>query len=407
MSAGSGANTRLRLVGLDGLRGILALCVIIVHTTAHFSPSILAILHVELLGQAIVVFFVMSGLLIYMPFARTLITAKDPLSNVAGYTRARLLRVFPAYIVIFLLANAFAAVYVENAMKVQERGAGGGTGTITDPVQLFWHLTLLQNYLPSELQTGINSSWTLTVELAFYLLLPLLVAVTSALSTRVTGTAARYLVAAAPAVTLIVIGTVSRIVLAQVAASSGVSPEMSEWGPYPIAVLTRSILPWADNFGWGMLAVVFYIAVQRAEIPAATIVRVRRWAWPVGAFALALSGVFYFVQPRYIGGAFALFSVALLVLLTVPIDGRMQVWRVARWVDTPALHWIGTISLSVYLLHYPVILVLERCGVTGGDTWAGWAWNFVLVSAVSIAIGSITYLLVERPAMRLASRKKR
>lgn len=406
MTAGATANTRLRLVGLDGLRGILALCVVIVHVTAHYSPSILAVTHVELLGQAIVVFFVMSGLLIYMPFARAIVTGADPLGDIARYARARVLRVFPAYVVIFLVANAFAAVYVENAMVVQARGSDGGTGSITDPSTLLLHLTLLQNYVPSELQTGINSSWTLTVELAFYLVLPFLAALTAATGARVLPRASRYVVAALPGILLVAVGTVSRIVLAQAAGSSGLPPEMTEWGPYPIAVLSRSILPWADNFGWGMIAVVFYLAIQRGDVAPAVVVRVRRWMWPTAVLFLALSGVFYFVEPRYIGGAFAVFSLALILLLIVPVDGHRAIWRVAPIVDNPVLHWLGTTSLSIYLWHYPVILVLERWGWAGGDDWASWAWSFVLVTAVSVALGSVSYLLIERPATRLASRKK-
>ena len=407
MTAGSGVNTRLRLIGLDGLRGFLALCVIIVHVTAHYSPSILAITHFELLGQAIVVFFVMSGLLIYMPFARALITGDDPLRNLRRYMKARVLRVFPAYIVIFLISNLLAAVYVENAMVVQSRGSEGGTGSITDPWSLFLHLTLIQNYVPSELQTGINSSWTLTVELAFYLLLPFIVVATAAAASRLYRRASGYVIAILPGAALVLLGSMSRVLLAHAAESSDLSAEMTEWGPYPIAVLSRSILPWADNFGWGMIAVVFYIAIQRGEISAATVVRIRRLMWPVGSAALLLSAVFYFTEPRYIGGAFALFSAALLLLLIVPVDGLTKTWRVAPLVDNRVLHWIGTTSLSVYLWHYPVIILLERWGWAGGDDWASWTWSFFLVTAVSVGLATITYLLVERPAMRLASGKRR
>lgn len=407
MTAGAGVNTKLRLVGLDGLRGFLALCVILVHVTAHYSPSILAVTHVELLGQAIVVFFVMSGLLIYMPFARALITRGDPLKNLRRYTKSRILRVFPAYLAIFLIANAFSAVYVENAMVVQARGSAGGTGAITDPWSLLLHLLLVQNYLPSQLQTGINSSWTLTVELAFYLALPFISVAMAMIAARFLPRASGYVVAAIPGIALVVIGLVSRIVLAQAAATTDLTPEMTEWGPYPIAVLSRSILPWADNFGWGMLAVVFYIAIQRGEITAAAVIRIRKVLWPVGIGALALSGMFYFVEPRFIAAAFAVFSTALILLLIVPVDGSMRIWWAAPAIDNRVFFWVGTTSLSVYLWHYPVIIVLERWGWAGGDDWAGWAWSFFLVTVVSVSLATLTYLFIERPAMQWASGRKR
>lgn len=400
--------TRARLVGLDGLRGFLALCVILVHVTAHYSPSILKVTHVEVLGQAIVVFFVMSGMLIYMPFARAILDGSAPLRGLGGYVRARIFRVFPAYLLIFWVANLFGALYVENAMVVQARGGGGGTGSIFDPGALLLHLTLLQNYLPSQLQTGINSSWTLTVELAFYLMLPFLAALAAAAAARLAPRASRYAVAAAPGVLLILVGTVSRVVLALVAARSPLTPDMTEWGPNPIAVLTRSILPWSDNFGWGMLAIVFFLALRRGDLSIDRARTVRPVAWIVLAVAFVASSAFFFVAPRLIASAFAIFATALILLLIIPVDGTGRPLRVSGIVDNPVLHWLGTTSLSIYLWHYPVIIVLERWGLAGGDDWGGWIRSLMLVTVISVALASASFLLVERPAMRLgAGRKER
>lgn len=128
MVAGSGSRPTKRhgrLVGLDGLRGVLSLCVILVHTTAHFSPTILGKTHIYALGQAIVIFFVMSGFLIYYPFAKALLEDRNPFAGMKRYARARGMRVFPAYIVIFLFANLTATLFLENAMVVQQRGGRG------------------------------------------------------------------------------------------------------------------------------------------------------------------------------------------------------------------------------------------------------------------------------------------
>lgn len=397
---------RARLVGLDGLRGFLALCVILVHVSGYYTPTVLWDAHFEVLGQAIVVFFALSGFLIYLPFARALLDRRAPLATLRSYVRARVLRVFPAYLVIFTIANLAGLVYVENAMTVLDHGRAGGTGTITDPLTLLLHYTLLQNYVPSMLLTGINSSWTLTVEIAFYLFLPFLAALTAVAAARLAPRASRYLIAVVPGLVLILVGVTTRVVLAVVSAGSGLSAEASEWGANPLAVLSRSILPWCDAFGWGMVAIVAFLAAQRGDIAPPRVRRLRTILWPVGFVLLAVSGILFIVAPRLTPAAFGGVSAAVILLLVLPTDGTAKVWRVSRAVDNPVLFWIGTVSLSTYLWHYPVILLVHRLGWYGPDTWPGWAWNFALVTAISIALASISYQLVEKPAMRLKFARK-
>ena len=55
------------------------------------------------------------------------------------------------------------------------------------------------------------------------------------------------------------------------------------------------------------------------------------------------------------------------------------------------LRWLGAISYSLYLLHYPVILMLHRMRI-------GWTWAAAVIVA-SIAVASASYLLIERPAI--------
>ena len=52
------------------------------------------------------------------------------------------------------------------------------------------------------------------------------------------------------------------------------------------------------------------------------------------------------------------------------------------------------------------MLLCERFGLTRGDTWGGWVWNFALVTVVSVALASVSYMFVEKPALELGSRKK-
>ena len=42
-----------------------------------------------------------------------------------------------------------------------------------------------------------------------------------------------------------------------------------------------------------------------------------------------------------------------------------------------------------------------------GDTWSGLAFNFVVVSAVSIALATLSFYFVEKPAINYAIRARR
>jgi len=184
---GSGAQTpsqptekpkpgRARIIGLDGARGIACLAVAVMHIAVHYQPITSFHAKINLLGMALIFFYVLSGFLLFLPYIRALVVERDTaqLPSTRNFAIHRIARVFPAYLVIFLFCNfVFRSVYLENA-AVQPVGGDAGTGMITDPLKLIANLTLLQSYFPQYIQTGINPSWSLTLELAFYASLPLL-----------------------------------------------------------------------------------------------------------------------------------------------------------------------------------------------------------------------------------------
>ena len=64
--------------------------------------------------------------------------------------------------------------------------------------------------------------------------------------------------------------------------------------------------------------------------------------------------------------------------------------------------FLGSISYSIYLWHHAVIMVLERYA---HDVYFGHGlWRFALVGGLTIALSTLTYILVERPTNRLGRR---
>ena len=394
-----------RLVGLDGLRGILALCIIITHVTGALSPKVLAETRVDLLGQGVVVFFALSGFLIYRPFMSRIIDGR-PQPRLSQYARLRVFRIFPAYLVIFLVANfALHAVFLTNAVVSSQPRTDDGTGVITAPLNLLAQLTLVQNYIPQLLQTGINASWTLTAEIAFYALLPFVSRGAARLRTRTP--AHPYRAALIPALVLVGVGVVTRIVLTAVAvAHPALTLDDLEWGPTGFAVLSRSILTWCDAFGLGMIAAVIIAAVRAGVLTRIGRLSVRQAALIAFVIGLlgAAAGILTF--EKFIGTAVGFSALALIVLLIAPTPTR-DIPRLSRVVDWAPLRYLGTISLSIYLWHYPVLLVFTRLHLEGQDVLAGAAWNFIAISVITVTLASVTYWLIERPALTWRPRSER
>jgi peptidoglycan/LPS O-acetylase OafA/YrhL len=62
------------------------------------------------------------------------------------------------------------------------------------------------------------------------------------------------------------------------------------------------------------------------------------------------------------------------------------------------------VSLSVYLWHFPVMLMLGRLGAMAGDSFLGMIRNVAVVLAVTFVVSTVTYYVVEKPAIDFAKR---
>ncbi|WP_167103681.1 acyltransferase [Mycobacterium sp. DL592] len=396
-----------RIVGLDGPRGLACAAVLVLHVNAHYSPKVMDAFKLQLLGQALVFFFALSGFLLYLPFVRAILAepaaAKWPDTRVFGVHR--LLRVFPAYLTIFLISSlVFGAVYLEN-VAIQPPGTDAGTGRMTDPGALVANLTLLQSYLPQYFQTGLNPSWSLSLELVFYLSLPVFGAMALALRRR-TALAPIPVALLAPLI-LIMLGALGKALAPVVQQWVGVNdPNLAEWGPNWLAVYNRSFVSLADNFAFGMIAAVLFAAIGTGLLTGHVVRRLRWYCVPLLLAAAAASLVLIALHSHVSSTAVALLSALLILFIVAPL-ARGEHSRFAAALDWAPLRYVGEISLSVYLWHFPVLLVLGRHGLMAGDTVAGMLRNVALVLAVSLVLASLTHRFVEKPAMAVAKRYRR
>ena len=380
--------------GLEGPRGIAGICVVVVHVAVVFTPPVADDFRLDYLGQGLTFFFVLSGFLLYLPFVTRAADGR-PRPSTATYFVSRLRRVFPAYLGIFCLVNfVLGAAYVVNPVLTGWDRVDAGTGTITDPWHLLAHLTLTQTFFPATLQTGINPAWSLTTEWTFYMVLPVVgwLLFRSRFTRRLTS-------AMVPAGVLILVGFVGNAVIGVLQGGSGLSQLERNWGPNGYAVLARSFLAFADTFAWGMVAAVVYTAITRGAVAQMSTMRLQAIFGTICVTAVAASMVVFLMEPRWTSSAFAIGAACFILTIVTPL-GRGERSPLAEVADWRPIRYLGMISLSSYLWHYPVIILVDRVGIPIPPTPFGLLWGTVVVLAVTFTLATITFYVIERPAMR-------
>jgi peptidoglycan/LPS O-acetylase OafA/YrhL len=379
-----------RLVGIEGLRGIAAASVLTAHVWLVSQPSG----HFFELGwpntyvfpqlkNGVTLFFVLSGFLLFLPFAAAAIR-NEPRPAFDAYLRNRALRILPAYWFIMICT----ALLLQTA-RVYEGGILG-VGAMDSPSLLGQNLLLLQNYRASSMSTGIGPAWSLVIEVVFYVALPLLVIAAIRMSRRATTRNQRVAAMLFPAAFLGVLGLVGL----------GLGPH----GGLPFArtwtgVYRTSFFTHAHLFAPGLALAVARVEYQDGRLrlpdwwrPAAAIAAI---AIVVGAIKLTVDGT---VPQRWEPTLIAIACGLLLALVVMPRPASRS--HLVRSLDSPALIGAGLVSYSVYLWHYPVILWLRDHDLTVGGGFGAFALDLAIVGTVVGVLSWLTYNLVERQALR-------
>lgn len=390
-----GSDVGRYLGGLDGLRAVACLTVLAAHCIGHFAPASTPQGVAQILAQGMTIFFVLSGMLIYLPFVRVI--ADGGAMSIGRYARRRLMRIFPAYVVIFLLCDlVLGVVYVRNAVDVARPLADAGTGRITDPGEVLLHLSLLQTFVPAQMQTGIPPAWSLTTELSFYLALPIVALV----ATGRRGSRLGW--ALVPPAVFLAVGVLGRFALTREFATSGLSVDQAEFGANGVAVLARSLAVFADTFAWGMAIAVLYAWTERRSWDRWTSSRATAFGGTLIAVGAVGGLLLLDLQHWFVGWFTGLAAAGLLLLVADPTARGHDTWA-SRLAGIAPLRQLGEISYSVYLWHVPMIVLVSRLGWFHTDSLLTLVAATGLVAALSIALATVTFRWIERPAMRWAS----
>src|SRR6185436_17973667 len=148
-----------RFAALDGMRGVAALTVFAIHAWIYQLPDTLVLRRdswektVLFEGRvAFVMFFVLSGYLLYRAFARAALGHGSP-AAAGSYLVRRAARISPAY----YLALAGTLLLLAAAGDVPGR-------RLVDASEVPLFFLFAQNYSPNTLLKLNAATWTLTVE---------------------------------------------------------------------------------------------------------------------------------------------------------------------------------------------------------------------------------------------------
>jgi peptidoglycan/LPS O-acetylase OafA/YrhL len=397
--------TRARkIIGLDGARGLSCLGVAISHIGTNYSPHTAAAGKVALFGLSLVFFYVLSGFLLFLPYLRALVSdlASVRMPSTRNFAVHRIARIVPGYLAIFLICNfVFQIVYVDNP-AVQRMGTEDGTGVITDPLQLLANLTLIQSYIPAYFQTGLNTSWSLSLEYAFYVSLPLFGLLLFALRKRTT--ARPLMLAAIAPLAMIVIGFVAKLFAPLLIRRYHLTNQwVIDFGPNWAAVFLRSFLANADNFAFGMLAAMVIVAIEASMLAEHVGRRVRLYSALGLIPAIIVLVALHPMRSQFESSAVAVVSGLLILIMVAPLAcGQSSI--VAQSLDVAPIRFVGKVSLSAYLWHFPIMLLFGRWGLMAGDSVPGLMLNVTGVLTVTLLVSAVTYYCVERPATNFAKR---
>jgi peptidoglycan/LPS O-acetylase OafA/YrhL len=379
---GSAEQDRRYVASLTGLRGVAALFVFVFHY-GYFNPGIRLDLTIPVVGGALQfplgfgfagvdLFFVLSGFLLALPFARAALTgsAQQPLKR---YYKRRLLRVFPAYyaqLAIILMAGPWFLTWVP-----------------MDATSMFAHLFMFFNIGWEPVRPMVGLWWTLPVELSFYLLLPL---IASFMRPR------RWLI--------LLLGGILVSMLYRLWSADHFAAV--EGGVFLAASHLPGSLP-EFLMGASAALLVQWFDLRPGNRPAA-------WV-PDGIFLLGVTLVsvwfWKIVLPNgshYWSGHWSMVIAPLVLGIALSLIVISLYWgsRIGRILfANPVVYFLGLISYSLYLWHF---VVLQQAGPLFGETFTGMQGfpKFLFSLSIVVLVSAVSYFVFERPFFRLGARHK-
>ncbi|GAB3876493.1 acyltransferase family protein [Terrabacter terrigena] len=364
----SGRARPARIEGLDGLRALAITGVLVYHLNAAWLPG--GFLGVD-------VFFVVSGFLITTLLVREHHRTGRIALGRFWVRRAR--RLLPALVLVVLTSVLIARLVSQDLLVDVARQMVGALTFSTNWLEV----TAGTSYFDQTAPQLFMNFWSLAVEEQFYLAWPLVTLALLAVSSRI-----RVGVA-------LVIGAASTLLMALLV-TPGVDATRVYYGTdtHVMGLMAGAALA----FAWASPRLAMRVAPSRWG-------RHGRYAVPLaGAVLVAEMALLDEQSPLTFRGGIAVATIATAVLVMGVIERRPHgVTVLQRVVRHPAATWVGARSYSIYLWHWPVILLVALDNPSAPGTMSHLLTRIWCV-LVTLALADLTYRFVEAPFRTLGFR---
>ena len=349
---------RRYIKGLDGIRAIAVIMVLAYHLK-------LALFKSGFLG--VTVFFVLSGYLI----TGILISEveEEGTIDLKNFWLRRIRRLVPAVmsmavVIIFVSAVVNRIIFTKGCKDFLASVLGFNN---------WWQIFNKVSYFEAAgVPSPFTHCWSLAIETQFYLIYPLiLLGIYKLVKSRGEGRAKRGLLFAGVTLLLALISVILMIVL--------FDPQQDASRVY-YGTDTRAF---SLLFG-ALLAILWEYRMVPRRLSASVNMVLGSVSFAVLlVMTIAINGSSNF---WYRGGQFL--GTILTVLMVYAVSGR-KTW-LSRFLSNPVLKWIGDRSYSIYLWHYPIILLISK-GIK-----ASW-WITLIEIVLSVVLAELSYRFIETP----------
>ena len=341
---------------IDGLRFIAIFSVILFHLagylvqktgrTPEYDPM------AKLLyqgGFGVQLFFVISGAIIALPFAKAYLTGGTP-PRLRQYFTRRLTRLEPPYIVNLVVVYLLTYLFAERANNLLPH--------------LLASMGYLHNVTYGSMSTINSVAWSLEVELQFYLLAPLLTAF--------------FMIRSKLARRAVVVGLIA----------------IFSWLDFVITGSPRydlSILSHAPFFLTGFLLIDLYLTEWNQQPE-------KSLAWDVLSVSAWLLIVVLLFQGRT-------GKLLLVVPVFVAYCGAFRGLWSNRLFCQPVIYTIGGMCYTIYLYHCQIISAFGRILLKSGffhhaPLWIGITAASLILVPIILFISTLLFIFIEKPCMK-------
>ena len=362
---------------IDGLRGIAIIAVVLNHAKLGLAGGFIGV----------DVFFVISGFLISSIIIRDL---RAGTFSMRGFWERRIRRIFPALFTV-MLCSIIAAYFL--VLYPPDYHHFGATVTAQSAFLSNVLFTLTDNYFDQTSRySPLLHTWSLSVEEQFYVLFPLLVVACMWCTRRLARTRASDALPRGN----------SRILIVSVFALVAISFALNMWF-INIKAATAFAVPFlpqkiffqssyatagfyllfsrAWELGVGILAALLSLTIESPLLAEAIS--------GLGIGAICISALFFNDATPYPGVA-ALLPV--LGALGVIVGNERRLTKTGALLTFPALIWIGLISYSLYLWHWPLFVFANLASPAPLSQIA-----MLGLIMLSVALAWISYTYIETP----------